>query len=132
MRQWGVVHGCELCGERDETRDHLFFACPYSYTVWEALAKGLMSRGINPDWHWTVQYLIGMHQIMDSVLAKLLSTIYHIWRERNGRRHQQPRTTVEQMKRRVEKAVRTRIFSFKYTHEHKFAGMLQRWFLQTM
>ena len=130
MRQWGVVQGCELCGERDETRDHLFFACPYFYTVWESLAKGLMGRGINPDWHWTVQHLIGMHQSMDSVFVKLLfqTTIYHIWRERNGRRHQQPRTPVEQMKRRVEKEVRTKVFSLKYTHNHKFAGMLQRWF----
>ncbi|XP_056850861.1 uncharacterized protein LOC130500145 [Raphanus sativus] len=61
MRQWGVEQGCELCGERDETREHLFFACPYSYTVWEALAKGLLGRGINPDWDWTVQHLSDYH-----------------------------------------------------------------------
>ena len=29
MRFWGMIQGCTLCGERDETRDHLFFACPY-------------------------------------------------------------------------------------------------------
>lgn len=129
-----MIQGCELCGERDETRDHLFFACPYSYTVWEALAKGIIGRGINPDWHWTVQYLIGMQKSMESFLARMLfqTTIYHIWRERNGRRHQQPRTTVEQMKRRVDKAVRTRIISLKYTHDHKFAGLLQCWFHHTM
>lgn len=35
MRIWGVTQGCGLYGERDETRDHLFFACPYSFRVWE-------------------------------------------------------------------------------------------------
>ncbi|VVB17004.1 unnamed protein product [Arabis nemorensis] len=29
MRQWGITQACPLCGEPDETRDHLFFACPY-------------------------------------------------------------------------------------------------------
>ena len=33
MRSWGMIQGSMLCGEVDETRDHLFFACPYSFTV---------------------------------------------------------------------------------------------------
>lgn len=45
MRQWGLVQGCEFCGERDETRDHLFFACPYSYTIWEVYAGRLVWKG---------------------------------------------------------------------------------------
>lgn len=53
MRDWGIVQGCELCGERDETREHLFFACPYSYTIWESLARKFVGRNINPDWQWT-------------------------------------------------------------------------------
>ena len=46
MRQWGMVQGCVFCGERDETGDHLYFACPYSYTVWEVLARGLVGKSI--------------------------------------------------------------------------------------
>ena len=33
MRQWGAVQGCELCGKRDGTRNHLLFACPYLYSM---------------------------------------------------------------------------------------------------
>lgn len=29
MRQWRITQGCVFCGERNETRDHLFFACTY-------------------------------------------------------------------------------------------------------
>lgn len=54
MRSWGITQGCGLCGERDETRDHLFFACPYSFTVWEGLVRGLFGRRTNPDWSITL------------------------------------------------------------------------------
>ncbi|XP_013624016.1 PREDICTED: uncharacterized protein LOC106329983 [Brassica oleracea var. oleracea] len=32
MKSWGIEQCCMLCGEKNETRDHLFFACPYSFT----------------------------------------------------------------------------------------------------
>ncbi|XP_013617871.1 PREDICTED: uncharacterized protein LOC106324453 [Brassica oleracea var. oleracea] len=50
MRVWGIQQGCVLCGERDETRDHLFFACPYSFTVWDKLVNRLTGNGTDPDW----------------------------------------------------------------------------------
>lgn len=34
--------------ERDETRDHIFFACPFTFTVWNRLAGRLCGRRINP------------------------------------------------------------------------------------
>ncbi|CAG7898468.1 unnamed protein product [Brassica rapa] len=43
MRVWGLQQGCMLCGEPDETRDHVFFACPYSFTIWDKLANRLNS-----------------------------------------------------------------------------------------
>lgn len=91
MRTWGLAQGCVLCGEPDETRDHLFFACPYSYTVWESLARNLLGRHINPDWEQTLASLqrMGGRKGMDAILAKLLfqTVVYHLWRERNGRCH---------------------------------------------
>ncbi|CAG7905840.1 unnamed protein product [Brassica rapa] len=30
----GSEQGCVYCGEKDESRDHLFFSCPYTFTVW--------------------------------------------------------------------------------------------------
>ena len=32
-RQWGQMQCCVYCGEPDETRDHLFFPCPYTFTL---------------------------------------------------------------------------------------------------
>lgn len=33
MRKWGITQGCMFCGEREESRDHLFFAFPITFTV---------------------------------------------------------------------------------------------------
>ena len=117
MRQWGVVQGCVFCGEWDETRDPLFFVYPYSYTVWEGLANRLMGRGINPDWHWTINRLQRLgEKRMDIILSKMLlqSVIYHLWRERNARRHHQTWTSIDQLRRVIDKAVRNRMVSLRY------------------
>lgn len=130
-----MVQGCELCGERDETRDRLYFACPYSYTVWEELARRLIGNGINPDWQWTINRLQHMgEKKMETVLAKMLlqSTIYYVWRERNARRHHQAQTTTDQMRRLIERAVMNKIVSLRYHTAHKYGGLLQRWFQITM
>ncbi|RIA04591.1 hypothetical protein BRARA_K01163 [Brassica rapa] len=70
----------------------------------------------------------------NSYTRKLLlqTTIYHIWRERNGRRHQQSRVTTDHMRRRIDKAVRNRISSLKYRFDHKYGGLLSRWFQLSM
>ena len=91
-----------------------FFACPYSDTVWESLARRLVENSINPDWQWTVHRLQKMSPSeVDTILVKLLlkTTVYHIWRERTARRHQQSRVSMDHMRRLIEKAVRNRIIS---------------------
>ncbi|KAG5397436.1 hypothetical protein IGI04_019250 [Brassica rapa subsp. trilocularis] len=54
MRVWGLQQECLLSGEKNETRDHLFFACPYSYTVWIRVTGRLFGTRITPDWQDTV------------------------------------------------------------------------------
>lgn len=120
MRQWGMIQGCELYGERDETRDHLYSAYPYSYTLWEAPACKFVGSCIHPDWQWKIQCLQRMGtKGVDFFLARLLfqTLIYHSWREWNTRRHQQPRNTTNQMRRLTDKAMKNMIYSLKYRPE---------------
>lgn len=131
MRTWGITQPCTLCGEPDETRDHLFFACPYSYTVWDNVAGRLLGRRMNPDWSATLLSIQRTRTpALDSVLVRLVFqlTIYSIWRERNGRRHQKPWSTTSQMTRLIDKTMRNRISSLKYRRGHKLEGLLCRWF----
>ena len=71
---------------------------------------------------------------MDTVLAKMLlqSVIYHLWRERNARRHHHTWATTDQLRRVIDKAIRNRIVSLRYKFDHKYGGLLQRWFEITL
>ncbi|XP_013617529.1 PREDICTED: uncharacterized protein LOC106324048 [Brassica oleracea var. oleracea] len=131
MRSWGITQGCGLCGERDETRDHLFFACPYSFTVWEGLGRGFFGRRTNPDWYITLNAIKRKRaNRLDSILLKMIfqTVIYHIWRERNSRRHQGNWVSTNQMHKAIDRSMRNRIVSLKYGPQHRYAGLLQRWF----
>ena len=58
MIQWGVVQGCALCGEPNESMDHLFFTCPYTFTVWLAVVGDLLEVNADPDWEATISRLV--------------------------------------------------------------------------
>ncbi|XP_013628130.1 PREDICTED: uncharacterized protein LOC106334389 [Brassica oleracea var. oleracea] len=116
IRAWGIQQGCVLCGERDETRDHIFFACPYSFTVWDTLTNRLTGSRTDPDWMHTLQFVSKNNlQLLDKILVKMVfqTCIYHVWKERNERRHQTGYRTVQQVVRIVDKAVRNRITSLR-------------------
>ncbi|KAF3567753.1 hypothetical protein DY000_02015405 [Brassica cretica] len=120
-----------LCGERDETRDHVFFACPYSFTVWDTLVNRLSGHRTDPDWTVTLQFVCrnSLH-VVDKTLLKMAfqSCIYHLWKERNERRHGTGYRSVEQLIRLIHKGIRNRITSLSYKEDHKLRGLMQRWF----
>ena len=134
MRAWGIQQSCVLCGERDETRDHVFFACPYSYTAWDKLASRLSGNRTDPDWTSSLQLVNANNlQILDQILLKMVfqTSIYHIWQERNQRIHRTVFRSVDQLIRTVDKAIRNRITSLCYKSGHELAGLMQRWFMAT-
>ena len=57
MKNWGIEQCCMLCGEKNETRYHLFFTCPFSFTAWLNIAGKLMGSAITLDWNDTVASL---------------------------------------------------------------------------
>ena len=113
----GMIQGCMSCGEVDETRDHLFFACPYSFTVWHGLANHIIGSHTDPDWQLTLDYMEELRDgTLDTILIKMLfqTTIYHLWREQNARTHHTSWMTAEAMGKVIDKAIRNRISSLKY------------------
>ncbi|KAF2564841.1 hypothetical protein F2Q70_00015178 [Brassica cretica] len=42
---WGQTQFCTFCGEPDETRDHLFSACPCTFMLWLSVAGNLFGGG---------------------------------------------------------------------------------------
>ena len=90
-RQRGQPQVCIYCGEPDETRDHLFFACPFTFTLWLKVVGNLFGIDPDPDWNITIAHLLtGSYDNHTFILLRLVLqvTIYFIWRERNDREAQ--------------------------------------------
>nr|VDD05089.1 unnamed protein product [Brassica oleracea] len=131
MRAWGVEQGCLFCGERDEDRDHLFFACPYTYTLWLRVLGSLLQPVPSPDWNENLCLLTApAPNRFTSILSKLAFqvTIYYIWKEMNGRRHNQVARPVEQLSKFIDKTIRQRVLSTRYYEKPHLLGLLQHWF----
>lgn len=94
-----VDHGCCLCGEGEETMDHMFFECHFVQEVWTQVTTWCgISR---PAVKWEVEkvYLFsqcttnsGKQRLYRCIITIL---IYHIWLERNSRRMQGRQNPVE-------------------------------------
>ncbi|XP_056861957.1 uncharacterized protein LOC108839283 [Raphanus sativus] len=131
MRTWGQNQGCLFCGDPEETRDHLFFAYPYTYTLWLQVLGTLIQPAPSPDWEENVQVLLaGSHGLLVSILVRLSFqvTVYYLWRERKERRHSQRTRTVDQLARIIDKTIRQRILSTRYAEKPKLRDLLQCWF----
>ena len=120
-----------FCGEPDETRDHLFFACLYTFTLWIDVAGLLLGTSPDPDWYITMEQIAHhSHDKLTTILLRLAYqvTIYYIWRERNDRKYNNTVRSVQQLARIVDKTIRRRIMSTRYFEKPKLRELLQRWF----
>lgn len=98
-RSWGIVQSCRLCGEPNETSDHLIFACPFSYTLWTELVGYLLDTRDTPDCTDTASFLLSNSvPKLDLPLLCLVfqATIHSIWRERNAQKHKNEYWSVSQ------------------------------------
>lgn len=57
-RRWCQPQGCFFCGEPYETREHLFFACPYTFMLWLQVVRNLFGVEPDPDWDITISRLL--------------------------------------------------------------------------
>ncbi|CAL9248115.1 unnamed protein product [Arabidopsis halleri] len=127
---WGHVQPCLFCGEPVESRDHLYFACPYSFLVWLEVVGSLL-HAPDPDWSATLGCL--STSSMDGntyILLRLAfqATLYYLWREHNDRKHNQRYRSNTQLAATIEKAIKARIMSLRYYETPKLRNLLQVWF----
>ncbi|KAG7586730.1 Reverse transcriptase zinc-binding domain [Arabidopsis thaliana x Arabidopsis arenosa] len=132
MMKWnGSASGnCVLCRNNIETRDHLFFSCSYTSTIWAAIAKGLWRARYTTDWS---QILVCVSdQSQDRVESFLIrygfqATIYTVWRERNGRRHGETPNTAATLIGWIDKQVRNQITTIRHSGDRRYDMAFQTW-----
>ncbi|XP_013668588.1 uncharacterized protein LOC106372868 [Brassica napus] len=129
--QWGQPQRCLYCGEPDETRDHLVFACPFTFTLLLKVVGNLFGIDPHPDWDTTLERLQnGTYDRLTFILMRLAFQVsfYFIWIERNDRKHNNRAKSVEQLAKLIDKAVRNRLSSTHYFFKPKLKGIMCRCF----
>ena len=127
----GQPQHCLYCGEPDETRDHLIFACPYTFTLWLKMVGSLFEADPDPGWNTTQSHVMTRsYDRLTFILLRLVLqvTVYYIWRERNERKHHTSSKTFDQLAKVINKTVRDQITSTKYPTNPRLHGLMNRWF----
>ncbi|KAL9840234.1 putative RNA-directed DNA polymerase [Arabidopsis thaliana] len=133
IKAWnsGQLVTCTLCNNAEETRDHLFFSCQYTSYVWEALTQRLLSTNYSQDWNRLFTLLCTSNLPRDHLFLfryVFQASIYHIWRERNARRHGEISSPTNRLIKLIDKTVRNRISSIRDTGDHNYNDCMQLWF----
>ncbi|KAL9689967.1 hypothetical protein QQ045_010360 [Rhodiola kirilowii] len=77
---------CVLCRSAQESRDHLFFVCPFAKQLIQSSAGFLKLRGIPIVWHLLIPWFNNLKSIAlrIRILAAAISmSAYKVWRARN-------------------------------------------------
>ena len=134
MRNWNGAAdiSCVLCREPLETLYHLFFECPYSAQVWEALTKGILHDQYTVDWERIIRMLVESPSWsrfqMFTMRYVLQATVHTIWRERNRRRHGEDAVPAEVMIRRLDKNVRNQFTVVQRRGDKDYREGMSFWF----
>ena len=133
--RWGlnVAPNCLLYNTGQESRNHLFFECPYSTTIWSWIANRC-DLHLSTSWDDTILQLQSLRGNIDSKRLCLLATqatIYWIWSERNTRLHQQVFKPVGTVITAIDRQVRNMLQSFRHANSRASSSMTQLWFLRS-
>lgn len=129
----GVNPICLLCNSQPESRDHLFFQCCYSETVWRTIT--LRCQFQSPaGWEQNLNHMIqlrGNKDLRRLTLMAIQATVYWLWNERNKRHHQHIFRTTDSLIEVIDKQIRNRIQSFRSLNPRACSAMMQLWFVNS-
>ena len=113
-----VIDTCRLCGNVQESHNHLFFECPMSARIWNnILRKGNM---IVPHISWDnlIEWLstnwIGTSLSCSILKLCLATTVYYIWQERNRRVHENHHQIAKSITCTILEIIRMWLSSYKH------------------
>ncbi|KAL9285848.1 hypothetical protein AtEden1_Chr4g0278961 [Arabidopsis thaliana] len=133
MIKWanGFATDYVLCQGNIETREHLFFTCSYTSTIWAARAKAVFKLQYTLNWQSIMNHIKNaqLHHVEFFLSGYVLqATVYTVWRERNGRRHVELLNTASQLIRWIDKQVRNQLSSIRLKGDKSNDACLQIWF----
>lgn len=128
---WGLQTSplCLLCNVASESRDHLFFDCPFAWGIWSSLAARC-GFTTGRTWSSVLLQLQAINRRSPIGMLTLLcwqGTIYWVWSERNARLHRNIFRSPDIISRLVDRQIRDRILSFRSSNPSVSSIMMQQW-----
>lgn len=131
LLSWGLSTDplCMLCNAATESRDHIFFHCPYSWNIWTRIAA---RAGHSPDRDWSselsnMQSINGARHIKIIRLLAWQGTLYYIWLERNSRLHRQIFKTMDSITAQIESTIRSKISALRHQSPRLSSSLFAVW-----
>ncbi|KAH0896488.1 hypothetical protein HID58_046056 [Brassica napus] len=113
------------------SRNHIFFSCSYSTTVWTHFSSGFGISPLSPSWDDIAHSLLSQsgsrYQIYLSILT-WQATIYDIWWERNDRLHRGNHRHPDLLIKKISSTIKNRISALRPEHNSLASELIQLWF----
>lgn len=132
LLSWGLQTDdrCLLCNAAQETRDHIFFSCTFSFDLWLKVTRRL---DLLPQRSWddTIMQMTSLpppqwKRNLD--LQAWQSTMHWLWNERNTRMHASTFRSTDCLFRLLDQQLRNKLQSFRDSNPTKSSLMMQSWF----
>ena len=122
---------CCLCQMDIESRDHIFFGCNYSRSIWEMiLSLCEISRVIgscSEELQWAIQNLKGKQWVSSLLRIAWKAYIYHVWKERNGRLYGNSTETSLQVLEHIKEVIRIKLARLRFPATAFNRRLCNRW-----
>ncbi|KAM0010585.1 putative reverse transcriptase zinc-binding domain-containing protein [Helianthus debilis subsp. tardiflorus] len=124
---------CPLCNYDRDSRDHLFFQCPYASEVW-GLVKNMVDMGnVTNTWSSIMQWmeLNTNSRTLEHIVCKIMvaASTYFIWQERNNRLFSPLQRNPGALSKIIIDTVQLRIMGLKIGGHLKHKKILERWLI---
>ncbi|KAG2266089.1 hypothetical protein Bca52824_073168 [Brassica carinata] len=131
LAKWGMCDRdtCCLCGQAQETRDHVFLHCGVATQLWDMIMPRLGQAGLSfVNWSSLIDWLLSDTAGLSTVLKKLTvqNVIYSLWRERNSRLHANGPDSAMVLFRKIDRSLRDVLLA-RLPHK-RCRGLLAQWF----
>lgn len=128
---WGLQVNplCVLCNAAPETRDHLYFDCAFSFSVWSPLARKSKSPATR-SWNQLLTCMQSLTSPKHNRLLSLLTwkaTIYSLWMEWNSRIHRNHYRGADSLISSTSALIKNKISSFRESSPTLTTLMMQSW-----
>ncbi|KAF5206078.1 RNA-directed DNA polymerase (reverse transcriptase)-related family protein [Thalictrum thalictroides] len=109
---------CHLCEQHRENTKHLFFECSFSKQVFTGVKVllSITSDTRNANWEWKILFAQCCRGgvVVEILKVYISATVYHLWAERNTRKHSGKKTAARII---LEKVLKETKFYLQHSYQ---------------